>query len=80
MNNLITKIWIFLLASIIIVLGILVSIFFLVALLFIVIITVPYVLYLRWKAKKEFDRYYSDIKIEKKYLKDNYLESDDGRP
>ncbi len=58
MNNLITKIWILLLVSIIVALGIFVSVFFLIAVIFILMITVPYIYYLRWKAKKEFERYY----------------------
>jgi len=65
MNNIITKIWIFLLVSIIIALGIFVSVFFLIAVIFILMITVPYVYYLRWKAKKEFERYYD---IEKRKM------------
>ncbi len=78
MGSLITRIWIFLLVSIIIALGIFVSIFFLVAVIFILAITVPYVLYMRWKAKKEFEKGYSDIKIEFKSLKDNYMEDKNG--
>ncbi len=74
MNNLITKIWLFLLLSIIIALGIFVSVFFLVAIVFILIITVPYVLYIKWRAKKEFKRYY----FENKALKENYMEDSNG--
>ncbi len=74
MNNFITKLWIFLLVSIVVALGIFVSVFFLIAVLFILMITIPYVYYLKWKAKKEFEKYYNYETRTRKMLEEKFKE------
>ncbi len=54
--NLITKIWITLLIAVILVISIFISFFLFLGILFVVLLTVPYMWYLQWKAKKELEK------------------------
>ncbi len=61
--NLITKIWIFLVLGIVLLFSIFISFFLFLAVLVIVAITVPYILYIQWKAKKELEKVSKEYEI-----------------
>ncbi len=54
--NLITKIWVTLLIAVVLVISIFVSFFLFLGILFVALLTVPYMWYLQWKAKKELEK------------------------
>ncbi len=54
--NLITKVWIAILIGIVLVFSIFISFFLFLAILSVTLITIPYILYLQWKAKKEIEK------------------------
>ncbi len=73
MFNVITKIWIFILLSVALVVSFTISIVLFIAVGIIILLTIPYYFYLKWKAKKELEKTFIDaeiIEIEVKKLRD----------
>ncbi|WP_457640409.1 hypothetical protein [Persephonella sp.] len=68
MDKLITKIWLFILAVVLISFSLFISFFLFIAVLAIILVTVPYFMYIRYRAKKEFDRHYREVYKIKKEL------------
>ncbi len=62
MNDIISKIWIFIVAVILISLAIFVSFIFFIAAIILILISIPYIYYLKKKAEKEIEYY--DIEYE----------------
>jgi Flp pilus assembly protein TadB len=66
MFSFLTKIWLFLLVAAVLAISLLFSVFLFAAVLVIAVITIPYVYYVKWKAKKEVE------KIEKDWIEAEY--------
>ncbi len=78
MFSILTKIWIFLFVAAVLAISLVFSVFLFAAVLVIAAITIPYVYYLKWKAKKEMKKIEKDwIEVEytcepEKELKDKF--------
>jgi len=57
MGNLITKVWFYFIIGVVLITSLFVSFFIFLAVLLVLLITVPFIIYLNWKAKKDFERY-----------------------
>ena len=61
--NILTKVWFYLVVGLVLFASIFISAFLFLLVLVIVLITIPYALYLNWKAKKEFEKIYNSEKL-----------------
>jgi Zn-dependent membrane protease YugP len=66
MKTFITKLWLILLFATVLALSLIFSVFLFAAVLILALITVPYVFYLKWKAKKDLEE------IEKEWIEAEY--------
>ncbi len=57
MGNLITKVWFYFIIGVVLVTSLFVSFFVFLAVLLVIFITIPYLMYINWKAKKDYKRY-----------------------
>ncbi len=77
MFKFLTYFWIILITIVILAFAISISLFLFIGVGIIILLTVPYVLYIKWKANKELEKYndYIDVECEddsKKSLKDRF--------
>ncbi|WP_457638794.1 hypothetical protein [Persephonella sp.] len=57
MGNFITKIWFYTLIAVLLISALFFSVFVFFVALVLILITVPYIFYIRWKAKKELEQF-----------------------
>jgi len=77
MFRFLTYFWIILISIVVLAFAISISLFLFIGVGIIILLTIPYVLYIKWKANKEFEKHkdYIDVECEdnsKKSLKDRF--------
>ncbi len=79
MENTFTKIWVFIVLGIALVVSIFISFFLFIAILLIALITVPYLWYIQWKTKKELEKMDVEYKVVEIKKLEKEVKSEDVR-